>query len=152
MSEITMRIATRDDLPVLLPMMREFNRLEEIDVEPARHRKALGTLLDGPDLGRVFLFESGETAIGYAVLTFNYDLEFAGRDSFLTEVFVVEELRGKGHGKHILREIERAAAADDVKAIHLMVRPENSIAQRLYVASGYSPPSRVMLGKLLTPG
>jgi ribosomal protein S18 acetylase RimI-like enzyme len=152
MSEITMRAATPSDIPTLLPMMNEFNRLEDIDVDPALHREALGTLLDQPDLGRVFLFESRGSAAGYAVLTFNYDLEFAGRDAFLTEVFVVGPLRGMGHGKHMLREIERAAVADDVKAIHLMVRPENTIAQRLYSASGYSPPTRLTLGKVLSPG
>jgi len=149
MSEVTMRVATVSDTSKIVPMMREFNRLENIDVDPMLHRRALETLLGRPDLGRVFLFESSGAVLGYAVLTFNYDLEFAGRDAFLTEVFVAGPFRGMGHGKHILREIERAAAADDVKAIHLMVRPENTIAQRLYAASGYSPPSRMMLGKVL---
>jgi ribosomal protein S18 acetylase RimI-like enzyme len=149
MSEITMRVATGSDISTLLPMMHEFNRLEDIHVDPALHREALGTLLDRSDLGRVLLFESRGAPVGYAVLTFNYDLEFAGRDAFLTEVFVAGPLRGMGHGKHMLQEIERVAVADDVKAIHLMVRPENTIALRLYTASGYSPPPRMMLGKVL---
>jgi GNAT superfamily N-acetyltransferase len=124
-----MKVASPVDISTLWPMMCEFNRLEEIEVEPARCREALETLLGQPDLGRVFLFESSESVLGYAVLTFNYDLEYAGRDAFLTELFVASPSRGSGYGKHMLHEIESAAAALDVKAVH---------------------PSRILLGKVLS--
>ena len=52
----------------------------------------------------------------------------------------------------MLREIEHAAAALDVQALYLMMRPENTIAQRLYTSGGYAPPSRILLGKKLSPG
>src|SRR6266852_2577253 len=88
MSNVTLRVAAPSDVSMLLPMMHEFNRLEDIEVDRVLHREALGTLLRRPDLGCVFLFESSGSTLGYAVLTFNYDLEYAGRDAFLTELFL----------------------------------------------------------------
>jgi len=92
---------------------------EGIDVDPVLHREALGRLLRRPDLGCVFLFESSGSTLGYAVLTFNYDLEYAGRDAFLTDLFVAASSRGRGYGGHMLREIERAAVALEVKALSI---------------------------------
>jgi GNAT superfamily N-acetyltransferase len=145
-----LRVAITGDVPVLLPMMQEFNLLEEIEVDPERHRRALETLLAQPALGRVFVFEVHGVAVGYAVVTFNYDLEFAGNDAFLTELFVTAPERGKGLGKAMLGEIERAAAVLEVRAFYLTVRPENTMAQRLYASGGYTVPPRLLLSKMLT--
>jgi ribosomal protein S18 acetylase RimI-like enzyme len=130
-------------------MMRAFNELENIDIAPDVHERALRTLLATEELGRVFIAEVGGSVVGYAVLTFNYDLEYGGRDAFLTEVFLTLETRGHGQGRALLRSLERAAHELDVKAIHLLVRPENAVARRLYASAGYTEPARILLGKSL---
>jgi ribosomal protein S18 acetylase RimI-like enzyme len=85
-------------------------------------------------------------------VTFNWDLEFGGRDAFLTELYLVASARGTGLGTHALRAIERASVALDVKALHLLVRPENTVARRLYAAAGYVSPPRLLLGKVFDSG
>lgn len=146
---VSLREATPDDEAQLLPSMQAFNRDEDIDVEPARLRDALRTLLSDASLGRVWFIDVAGQQVGYTVLTFGYDLEFAGRDAFITELYLVPEARGRGIGSRALIAIEDAARALDVHAIHLMVRPENEPAARLYRAHGYQSPPRVFLSHRL---
>lgn len=148
-----LRVALPADVARLLPMMVAFNASEGITVEPERLSRAVARLLEDPDLGRIWFIhgpaDDRDDPIGYAVLTFGYDLEFAGRDAFLTEIYVVPDARGAGHGRSALAAIEAAASALEARAIHLMVRSENAVARALYTSSGYEAPPRLFLSKRL---
>lgn len=148
-----LRVAEPADAARLLPMMASFNAAEGISVDDRLLAPALAQLLREHELGRVW-FILGPTleehdVIGYAVLTFGYELEFAGRDAFLTEIYLMPEARGMGCGHSVLAAIEAAASALEIRAIHLMVRPENAIARSLYESSGYESPPRLFLSKRL---
>jgi ribosomal protein S18 acetylase RimI-like enzyme len=146
----TLRLARATDSRRLLEMMADFSVGEGITPDPRRLRTALSRLLRERDLGRVWLIlESGEL-VGYAVLTFGYDLEFMGRDAFLTELYVNKELRGRGIGRRALALIERQAVGLHARAVHLMVRAENIRAFTLYASAGYEAPRRVMLSRIIT--
>jgi ribosomal protein S18 acetylase RimI-like enzyme len=130
-------------------MMADFYVGEGIHPEPRRLRTALGRLLREHTLGRVWLIlENGELA-GYAVLTFGYDLEFTGRDAFLTELYVGRDRRGQGIGRRALGLVEQQAVALKARAVHLMVRAENVRAFTLYASAGYEAPRRVMLSRIV---
>ena len=133
-------------------MMERFNEGEGIAIDPARLTPALGHLLDDAELGRVWLLEetTSDDVVGYAVLTLGYDLEVAGPDSFLTELYVVPSARQAGVGREALALIEEEASALGVRAIHLMVRPENAPARALYQTSRlHKSPPRLFLSELL---
>ncbi len=146
---VSLRRALGPDVPRLLPMMNDFNALEQIALSPHALEDALERLVTEDELGRVWFIDAGPETVGYAVLTFGYDLEFAGRDAFLTELYLVPQEHGRGIGRAALMAVEAAAEALGVNAIHLMVRPENVAAARLYAAAGYESPPRTMLSKTL---
>ena len=146
-AEISLTLASIQDIDTLLPMMLDFNVGELTEVEPGTLRPALARLLAEEALGRVWLFRSDGEIVGYAVLTFGYDLEFAGRDAFITEIYLCPAARGQGIGRVVLAKIEAAAAELDAHAIHLMVRPENRPAVALYASAGYASPPRTFLSK-----
>ena len=146
-AEISLTAASAQDIDTLLPMMLAFNLGELTEVDPRTLRPALARLLADEALGRVWLFQSDSETVGYAVLTFGYDLEFAGRDAFVTEIYLCPGARGKGIGRVFLAKIETAAADLDAGAIHLMVRPENRPAVALYASAGYVSPPRTFLSK-----
>src|SRR5206468_11883278 len=83
-----LRLARTADTPRLLEMMADFSVGEGIAPDPRRLRTALGRLLRERNLGRVWLILEEGVVVGYGVLTFGYDLEFTGRDAFLTELYV----------------------------------------------------------------
>jgi ribosomal protein S18 acetylase RimI-like enzyme len=146
----TLRLARATDTKLLLAMMAEFSLGEGIAPDPKRLRTALGRLLLERNLGRVWLILEKTAVVGYAVLTFGYDLEFTGRDAFLTELFVRKELRGQGIGRRALAIIEQQAVTLHARAVHLMVRAENVRAFTLYASAGYEAPRRVMLSRIVT--
>ena len=141
------REATLDDVGALLDMMEPFNAFERIPWRRAAAEQPLRTLLSEPSLGVVGIVEEGSRSLGYFVVTWNYDLEWNGRDAFLTELFLVPEARGRGLGRKLLAEAEIVAKRHGAHALHLMVRPENERAYGLYLRAGYVSPPRVFLTK-----
>ena len=57
--------------------------------------------------------------------------------------------RGIGIGTRVLASIEDVARRAGAGALHLMVRPENEPAVRLYNRAGFRSPPRTLLSKPL---
>jgi GNAT superfamily N-acetyltransferase len=150
------RPARLSDLPELLVMMGAFNRADQVPWRRQRTVPALRRLLRDARLGRVLVAETygggsggGGDMRGYAVGTFGYDLEFAGPDAFVTEIFVRPRYRGTGEGRRLLDAITEAMRRGGAGAIHLAVRRANRVARRLYQTSGFAPIPRLVLSKRL---
>lgn len=144
---ISLRSATLDDVPVLLPRMRALNAHEGITISNEAHEAALRRLLAAASLGGVWVIEDGGV-IGYAVVTFGYDLEFGGRDAFLTELWIDDAARGHGAGTAALALLDGELRTRDVRALHLQVRPDNP-ALRLYERNGFERSPRLTLTRRL---
>jgi GNAT superfamily N-acetyltransferase len=151
MTPESFRRASPDDAGALLDMMEPFNVFERIPWTRAAAEEPLLRLLSDANLGVVGIIEEGSKPIGYFVVTWNYDLEWNGRDAFLTELFLVPEARGRGLGRTALARAEAFARTHGAHALHLVVRPENERAHGLYLRAGYVHPGRVMLTKVLSP-
>jgi GNAT superfamily N-acetyltransferase len=146
----TVRGASVRDLEVLLPLVERFQAFERIPFDAGSARRSLSQLLDDARLGQVLLAEEEAAPIGYAILTYGYDLEFAGMDAYLTDLFLVESARGRGLGQWLLGEAERAARAAHVQALHLLVAPHNQRAHHIYHRAGFQTSPRLFLTKLLS--
>jgi GNAT superfamily N-acetyltransferase len=129
--------------------MEPFNSFEQTPWEPVAKERALRTLLSDPSLGVVGLFATADGPVGYFVVTWGYDLEWDGRDAFLTELFLVPQARGQGLGSQAMAHVEAVAQEHSARALHLMVRDENVVARRLYARRGYLSPPRIFLTKQL---
>lgn len=145
---IELHLATIEDVALVLSRTRALNAQEGIEIADASLEAALRALLASPDLGAVWLVIREAAPIGYAVVTFGYDLEFGGRDAYLTELWIDAEQRGHGAGHDALALLDPELRARGVKALHLQVRPENP-AVRLYERSGFvTSPRQVMTRRL----
>ena len=145
---LRLRRATPADLPAILPRTRALNAHEGIVVAPDALDAALRGLLGEPALGGVWLLERGDDIVGYAIVTFGYDLEFAGRDAWLTELWVDEHARGGGAGTEALAQLDTELRPLGVRALHLQVRPDNP-ALRLYERAGFERSPRYVLTRKL---
>jgi ribosomal protein S18 acetylase RimI-like enzyme len=143
------RVATHDDAATLLSMMEDFNALEGIAWSRDRCEPALRALLSDASLGVVAIVEESREVVGYFVVTWGFDLEWNGRDAFLTEIYVVAAARARGLGRECLAHAEKIAKANGARALHLMVRDENEPARKLYARAGYTSPPRIFLTKEL---
>jgi ribosomal protein S18 acetylase RimI-like enzyme len=151
---LRLRRASLADLPSILPRTRALNAHEGIAVADDALEAALRALLLDTTLGGVWLIErladdAVATPIGYAIVTFGYDLEFAGRDAWLTELWVDDDARNTGAGGAALAMLEIELRPLGVRALHLQVRPENP-ALRLYERAGFTRSPRLILTRRLT--
>ena len=107
---LNIRTATREDVPVLLSLIRELATYEK------KAEKAVVTeedlLRDGfgpePKFRALIAEWEGEPA-GYASFFYFYST-FQGRPAlFLEDLFVLEKFRGQGIGKALLRVVAKLA-------------------------------------------
>ena len=129
--ESTFRLAAPADFPILLEMMAEFNHGEGIFWSASQGDAPLRRLLADPTLGVVGLIEAGHTVVGYYVVTWGYDLEWDGRDAFLTDMYLRSTARRRGLGRALLHAAEQTANIPDREArralidrLHAMGYPE----------------------------
>lgn len=149
MNSLSSRLASEPDIPVLLSLMQPFNAFEKTPWEPRAKERALRTLLADTRLGVVGLLSTTDRPVGYFVLTWGFDLEWDGRDAFLTELYLDVPARGRGLGREAIEHLETVAREYGARALHLMVRDENLVARRLYARHGYLSPPRIFLSKEL---
>jgi len=143
-----LRIATEADIPALLPRSAALQRHELIEISDAELERALREFLADPTLGVVFMIEDDSAVVGYTFLSYSYDLEFAGREAWLTEIFIDESARGHGGGTHVLELLGPELRARGVRAVHLQVRADNP-AKHLYDRAGFTVVPRLIMSKRL---
>lgn len=145
--------ATIEHAPRIVPLMHAFNEAEKIAWRPDTMIEALRRLLREPALGLGVVARERDSAamVGYGLATFGFDLEFAGRDSFVTELYVEPVRRGLGIGRDLLEAMVRELGEAGANAVHLMVRPENEKARTLYESHGFHEVPRLLMTRLTRP-
>ncbi|MDB4958824.1 MAG: acetyltransferase [Myxococcales bacterium] len=143
-----LRPASLEDLALVLPRTRALNDHEGITIQDAPLEAALRRLLGDPSLGGVWLVLDDAAVVGYAIVAFSYDLEFGGRDAYLTELWIDDDARGRGAGAAALELLDPELRRRDIAALHLQVRPENP-AMRLYERSGFVRSPRAIMTRRL---
>jgi ribosomal protein S18 acetylase RimI-like enzyme len=148
-----MRLATTNDLPQLLDLMRGYYRDDGLEFDAVRATATMGRLLSEPQWGRVYLIEAQATVVGYIAICVGFSLELGGNEAFVDELFVLPEHRGRGHARRALEAVTTSASTWGIAALHLEVDRENLAAQRLYSQLGYKKRDRYyfMTATLETP-
>jgi ribosomal protein S18 acetylase RimI-like enzyme len=145
---VSLRPATVSDLPTVFPRTRALNDHEGIEISDERLRAGLEKLLGNPGFGGVWLVTRDGETIGYAIVTYGYDLEFGGREGWLTELWIDVDQRGAGAGAAVITALEAELKLRDVQAMHLQVRRENP-AFRLYERMGFVASPRTIMTRRL---
>ncbi len=91
-------------------------------------------------------------AIGYVVLTFNFDLEFGGLEGLVTDLFIIEKYRGHGLGKRALDVVDDYCRSREIGTVELQVTAENKEAQAFYRRIGFEQLSRVVMARDVRAG
>lgn len=146
---ITFKIADFSDTETLVTFIREFHEIEHLPFDSSTIRRLLETFLKDDSLGRIWLIQANDEAIGYLILTFGYSLEFLGRDAFIDELYIRESYRGQGAGTKALQFVAEVCPSLGVQALHLEVDQINTKAQDLYRKMGFADHDRYLMTKWL---
>ena len=108
--EISIRRATRGDLPQVLSFIRELARYERLEHEVVASEADLATALFGPrPFAEVVLACLDGAPVGFALFFHNFST-FRGKPGiYLEDLFVRPEARGRGIGKRLLGWLARTA-------------------------------------------
>ena len=147
---LTYRVAAPSDIDILLRLMHGFQQDDPWSV-PFREeevRESVRELLVSPSIGRAFLICNSELCIGYLVLSFDFSMEYGGKNAWIDELFVQPEFRGEGVGTKAMDFAVETARELGAKVLHLEVN-RGSPAIDLYNRLGFEDHDRYLLSKRL---
>jgi GNAT superfamily N-acetyltransferase len=140
------RFASRSDKSGLLPLIRAYYRFDSIKFDHGKIVQALDRLLRSRSLGRIWVIEVRKRELaGYAILTYNYDLEFGGIQGIITDLFITEAYRRQGFGARMISAIVSFCRTNGISAIELQVTRCNCRARKFYHSLGFETLDRLVM-------
>lgn len=150
MIQINFKSADNNDIELLLSFMQKLYAVDNsLAFNAVLARQALVQLLSDESMGRIWLIQYQNQAIGYVILTLSYSLEYGGRDAFIDEIYIDSPFQGQGIGKQTIKFLEEICISLNVKALHLEVERENTPAQGFYRQVGFTDHNRYLMTKYL---
>jgi GNAT superfamily N-acetyltransferase len=147
----SVRQATAADVDVLVALMAEFYAEANFVLQTAAATHAFSSLLSSPSLGAVWIAELGGDAVGHAVVTTAFSMEFGGPRGFIDDLFVRPAYRGRGIGAALLAAARAGAVALGFHALCVETGQEDHPARGLYARAGYVDTGHALLVQPLRP-
>jgi GNAT superfamily N-acetyltransferase len=139
---VSIRPATRNDVPVIAELIRGLARFEKLEHEVVMTEDMLTAALFGQrPYAEVLLADDEDQPVGFALFFHNFST-FLGRPGiYLEDLFVVPEHRGKGIGQLLLATLARLAVERGCGRLEWAVLDWNQEAIRFYERLGARPNS-----------
>ncbi|HUI53059.1 MAG TPA: GNAT family N-acetyltransferase [Terriglobales bacterium] len=143
---VCFRSCSPKDHKPLLKLVIAYNRFEKNKVNRKSLGQGLDVLLRNPSQGKMWLMEIRKKPVGYALLTYNFELEYGGAEGVLRDLFVEKRFRNQGIGSLALYEIEDYCRERGMRAFQLQLPRRNRSAEVFYRKAGFRElPRRVMI-------
>lgn len=134
---INLRPATRDDLPLILALIRELAEYEKLAHEVVATEAQLEeSLFSERPYAEVVIAEWHNEPAGFALFFHNFSTFLGRRGLYLEDLFVRPALRGKGIGKALLAHLARIAVERGCGRFEWAVLDWNEPARRFYESLG----------------
>jgi GNAT superfamily N-acetyltransferase len=139
MDTIEIRLATREDAPLLLKFISGLADYEKLAHEVTATEAQLAKTLFGPKpvAESIIAFINGQPG-GFALFFHNYSTFLAKPGLYLEDLFVLPELRGRGIGKALFIRLAKVAVERDCGRFEWSALDWNEPAIRFYEAMGAS--------------
>jgi len=134
---VSFRSCGPKDHAVLLRLVIAYNQFEKIRVHRKSLSQGLDVLLRNPSQGKMWLMECQKKPVGYALLTYNFELEYGGAEGVLRDLFVEKRYRNQGIGSLALYEIEDYCRERGMRAFQLQLPRSNKSAEKFYRKAGF---------------
>ena len=137
---ITIRPATRHDLPEVLNFIRELAAYERLAEQVQATEADLAAALFGPrPYAEVVLACLAGTPVGFALFFHNFSTVTGKPGIYLEDLFVRPEARGRGAGKQLLVWLARTALERGCARLDWAVLDWNAPAIGFYRSLGAAP-------------
>lgn len=109
MENFSICAATRADVPQILQFIRCLAAYERMENEVVATEALLEEWLFDREKAEVLIAREGETPVGFALYFHNFSTFLGRAGIYLEDLFVLEEYRGRGYGKALLRRLAQIA-------------------------------------------
>lgn len=147
---VVIDFANEKDLPHLVDFLAELFALEE-DFQPDRDKQLRGllTILDEPELGRLFVVRVDGKVVGMANALITISTAEGGRALLLEDVIVHRDHRGAGLGKQLVEHVLTWAKRRGIVRVTLLTDRSNQPALDFYHKQGFKDSHMAVLRKML---
>lgn len=139
MSDIVIRRATRDDVPVILEFIGELAEYEHMSDQAVATPELLEEWIFERGRAEVLLAELAGKIVGFALFFHNFSTFLGRAGIYLEDLFVRPEARGQGTGKALLRELARIALERGCGRLEWACLDWNAPSIAFYRAQGAVP-------------
>jgi GNAT superfamily N-acetyltransferase len=137
---LRIRPATRDDVGLLLSLIRALAEYEKLSHEVSATEALLrDNLFDQRRCAEAVLAFEGERVVGMALYFHNFSTFLGKPGLYLEDLFVLPECRGRGYGKALMIHLAQIARARDCGRFEWWVLDWNAPAIEFYRSIGAIP-------------
>lgn len=128
-----------DEFVAAAQLLHDFNReYDEPTPSPEELAVRLAELVGSDHVIVLLAREPGTgAAVGVAVMRVQPSVWSLGQEVYLSELYVVPDRRGQGHGRELISEVIRVARERGADYAFLITTEEDLRARRLYEAAGF---------------
>jgi GNAT superfamily N-acetyltransferase len=109
MASFSITSATRADVPAILSFIRQLAAYEHLENEVVATEALLEEWLFDREKAEVLIAREGDIPVGFALYFHNFSTFLGRAGIYLEDLFVLEEYRGRGYGKALLRRLAQIA-------------------------------------------
>ncbi len=140
MSRIRLRAAQRDDIPLILGLIRELAEYEKLSKQVVADPEQMAEHLFGPrPFAEVLIGELDGIPAGFALFFHNYSTFLGKPGIYLEDLYVRTSARGAGLGKALLAELAQLAVSRGCGRLEWSVLDWNEPALGFYRSLGAHP-------------
>ena len=141
---IDFRVAQLSDAP-------ELNKLNDLfNGDGCNTLEAIEESLKENEQEIVCVAADGNKLVGFCCGQFLKSMCYSNNYAEITELYVMDEYRRQGIGRHLLQFTEDILIKREVKHLHILTGNKNIAAQALYRTCGYADTSEILLDKNIT--
>jgi len=134
--KLIVRGAGAEDIDALVLLMREFYSESSFTLDDRWAESSFRSLLASPTLGAVWVAHAGLEAVGHAVLSVRYAMEFGGLSGYIDDLYVKPNFRRTGVGRSLVAALYAECSSRACKSIQVEVGKSNASALALYSRFG----------------
>ena len=132
--------AKEKDVPEIRKFIHALAVYEKLEHEMVATDEGLRATLFGPKpVAEVVFVEDGGVKVGFALFFHSYSTFLGKPGLYLEDLFVLEEYRGRGHGKLLLANLARMTVERDCGRLEWSVLDWNKPSINFYLSLGSVP-------------
>ncbi|EIR8263395.1 GNAT family N-acetyltransferase [Campylobacter coli] len=122
----------REELDILLEMIKEFAQYGEMEDSLQCSKEKLETSLFDNQFARAFLLKEDENIIGYMIYFYTFSSFLGNGGIYLEDIYIRKNFRKKGYGRAVFKFLGQICKKENLKRLDWVCLNENILGINFY--------------------